>query len=286
MMRNYPVYFIASLLLLVLQAADISTGGRTDHRELYPDSRLQEVNFTEVAIDDEFWYPKIRLVQQVTLPHLLDIAESEGKIANFRIVAGRESGKIALHNAGDSDVYKLIEAAAYSLATHFDEALVARIDTLIEWIADCQQPDGYLNTQFTFPDNHPSSPDLNVLHARRFGYGLKDRWNSTLDRWPYAYSQLYCSGHLMEAAAVYFQATGKRRLLDAAIRNADHIRKVFNEERIKAYADHPQVEIGLLKLYEVTSNEEYLDLAGSFLPLCKICPPPGYRSRRKLQALV
>jgi uncharacterized protein len=273
MMRPYKSYFIASVTLLLLLAAQFRSGIQVRKPDLYPASKLQEVDFVDVAIDDSFWYPRIRLVQEVTLHHLLDIAEAEGKIANFRIVAGMQEGKISLHNAGDSDIYKLIESAAYSLGTHWDSVLVMRLDTLIEWISGSQQADGYLNTQFTFPDDHPFSPDLNVLHARRFGYGLKDRWNSTLTRWPYAYSQLYCSGHLMEAAVVYYQATGKRRLLDAATRNADHIRQVFTEDRIKEYADHPQVEIGLLKLYEITADRQYLELAGSFCRFVKFARP-------------
>lgn len=245
----------------------------TDHGVLYPESRLREINFSEVSISGDFWYPKIRLVQQVTLPHLLAIAEAEGKIDNFRIVGGRKQGTITLHNAGDSDVYKLIEAAGYSLATFYDEALLLRMDSIIDIIASAQLPDGYLNTQYTFPDDHPANPDLNVLHARRFGYGEKDRWNSTLERWPYAYSQLYCAGHLMEAAVVYFQATGREKLLEIAVKLADHIGQVFDDERIKGYADHPQVEIGLMKLYEATGNPEYLELAGTFCRYIKFARP-------------
>ena len=254
-------------VILLRHVGDKQSGGVVndpDHTLLYPASNLQEVAFSEVKVDDHFWYPKIRLVQTVTLHHLLDIAEAEGKIDNFRIVGGRKQGKLILHNAGDSDVYKLIEAAAYSLATFYDEVLVQRIDSLIGIIAAAQLPDGYLNTQYTFPDDHTASPDLNVLHARRFGYGEKDRWNSTLERWPYGYSQLYCAGHLMEAAAAWFRATENRVFLDVALRYAAHVQEIFTEDKIKRYADHPQIEIGLMKLSEITGREEYLHLAGLF----------------------
>ncbi len=232
--------------------------------KLFPSSQLQSVDFSQIKIQDEFWLPKIELVQEVTLPHLLDIAEAEGKIDNFRIIGGKEEAKIRLHNAGDSDVYKLIEAAAYSFSIFENDKLKMRIDQLIDDIASAQQPDGYINTQFTLPDKHPFSPDLDTIYVRRFGYGKKDKWNSTFEGWPYAYSQLYCSGHLMEAAVAYYRATGNRKLLDVAIKNAEHISEVFSNEKIKMYADHPQVEIGLNKLYEVTGDIKYQHLAENF----------------------
>lgn len=238
--------------------------GEEESRTLYPYSRLQEVPFTAVAVHDSFWLPRILTVQRVTIPLLLDIAEEEGKLDNFRIIAGKKEGRIRLHNAPDSDVYKLIEAAAYSLSTRYDTSLVERIEGIIADIADAQQPDGYLNTQYTLPDDHPSSPDLDTLHAKRFGYGEKDRWRSTLERWPYAYSQLYCAGHLMEAAAAWYRATGSDRLLTAALGLAGHIGKEFPTERIRTYADHPQVEIGLLKLYEITGDTSLLHLSDAF----------------------
>lgn len=269
---------VTSLTLLIL------SGGCLDNRMdpdqevmLFPHSALQEVPFQDVEIRDDFWLPRIRLVQEVTIPHLLDIAEKEGKINNFRIIGGFKEGKITLHNAGDSDVYKLIEAAGYSFATRHDSLLKARIDSLILIIASAQLPDGYLNTQYTLPDDHPSSPDLDVLHARRFGYGEKDRWRSTLENWPYAYSQLYCFGHLMEAAVAYHRGTGDTILLGVAGRMASHLRENFPLERIKEYADHPQVEIGLIKLYELSMQTEYLELADRFTRYITFARPRDIR---------
>jgi DUF1680 family protein len=273
LMLKLPV--IMPLLVLVFAAilSACSSKNYDDQETLYPFSSLHEVSFTEVKIQDNFWLPKIKLVQETTIPHLLDIAETEGKLDNFRILAGTKQGKIKLHNAPDSDVYKLIEAAAYSFTCESNKALETRVDKLIDEIAAAQQPDGYINTQYTLNDNHPSSPNLDTLHARRFGYGEKDRWNSTLEKWPYAYSQLYCSGHLMEAAVAYYRATGKRKLLDTAIKNAEHIKSIFNLEKIKMYADHPQLEIGLMKLYEITGNKEYQQLAEDFSRYVKFARP-------------
>jgi uncharacterized protein len=230
----------------------------------YPDSALQDIHFNQVKIDDPFWSERIRSVQEATIPDLLNLAEEEGKLNNFRIVAGRKKGKIGLYNAPDSDVYKVIQDAAYSLAWRRDSPLEKRLDAIIDDIAAAQQPDGYLNTQYTLPFDDPASPPATNQHVRVFGYGPEWRWKSTMKTWPKGYSQLYCAGHLMEAAVAYDRATGKRKLLEAAIRNANDIASVFTLEKIKSYADHPEVEIGLMKLYEVTGDPRYLDLADEF----------------------
>lgn len=272
MIQNISKYSSFLLLYIILNNNPVNAK-KIEYNHLYHSSQIYEVEFSQVKIQDDFWLPKIKLVQTVTIPHLLDIAEEEGKLDNFRIISGQKKGKIKLHNAGDSDVYKLIEAAAYSFSSCYDSILILRIDQLIEDIAAAQQPDGYINTQFTLPDDHPCSPNLDTTYVRRFGYGLKDRWNSTLERWPYAYSQLYCSGHLMEAAVAYYRATGKISLLDVALKNARHIKEVFTLDKIKSYADHPQVEIGLIKLFEVTGNPDYQQLAENFSRYLKFARP-------------
>ena len=226
-----------------------------------PASALREVPFEQVRIDDAFWTPRLEITQSVTLPDLFDLAENQGKLDNFRIVAGTKEGTIRLYNAPDSDVYKLIEAAAYTLAWRDDPALSERLDAIIADVAGAQQPDGYLNTQYTLPFGHPASPPEDARHARVFGYGPDWRWKSTLQTWPKAYSQLYVAGHLFEAAAAHFRATGRRNLLDVAIKNADHLYGVFPPGEPFEYADHPQVGIGLMRLYEVTGDERYLRLA-------------------------
>lgn len=244
----------------------------------YPHSRWREVPLTEVRLLDGFWLERLRVVQEKTLPDLLDLAEEQGKLDNFRLVAGRPtpSGRtqLRLFNAPDSDVYKLLEAAAYSLALRPAPELARRIDALIDLIAAAQQPDGYLNTQYTLPFGHPASPPPENRHARTFGYGPEFRWRSLAAEWPRGYSQLYCAGHLFEAAVAHYRATGQRRLLDVALRLAEHIAAVFTPEKIRDYAEHPEVELGLMQLYEVTGRARYLELADQLARYVRFSRPP------------
>ncbi|MCB1132880.1 MAG: glycoside hydrolase family 127 protein, partial [Verrucomicrobiae bacterium] len=215
----------------------------------------------------------------------LDLAGKQGKIENFRIAAGAKGGTYRTHNAADSDVYKLIEDAAYSFATRRDADLERRIDVLIGTIVAAQQPDGYLNTQFTMPADHPSAPPADSKFVKTFGFGDSQRWSSRADNWPFGYSQLYCAGHLMEAAVAHFRATGKRDLLDAAIRNADHIAEVFTPDKIRGYADHPEIEIGLMKLHEVTADPRYLELADRFARFSRFSRPPDFGKKENTRPL-
>ncbi|WP_215224758.1 glycoside hydrolase family 127 protein [Echinicola shivajiensis] len=230
----------------------------------FPNSSLQEVSFEEVVLKDDFFQPKAKVVGEVTIPHLLDIAENQGKIDNFRIVAGEKQGKLSLYNAPDSDVYKLIEAAAYYLHQFEDPDLENRIDEIIRVILAAQAENGYLHTQYMLDFDDPAAPSRDNKKVKTFGFGPENQWESLSDNWPFAYSQLYCAGHLMEAAVAYYRATGKRDFLDGAIKFADLIVKVFDEEKVKGYADHPQVEIGLMKIYELTEDKRYLDMADLF----------------------
>ncbi len=239
-----------------------------------PLARLRAVPFNQVRIDDAFWSPRLDTDQKVTIPDMLDLAETQGKIDNFAIVAGRKAGKIKLASCPDSDVYKLLEAAAYTLAWRRDPALESRIDKLIELIAAAQDKDGYLNTQFALPRDHPASPPANDPVVLRRGYGLPDRWKGTLATWPKGMGQLYCGGHLCEAAAAYYRATGKRAFLDVAIKFADHVYRRFPPGRPLDYADHPQIEIGLVRLFEATGDRRYLELANHLARNVAFARPP------------
>lgn len=141
----------------------------------------------------------------------------------------------------DSDAYKWLEAVAYSLALRRDENLERNADELIGIIAAAQDEDGYLNTYFTIKDR-------------------EKRWTNLLEG-----HELYCSGHLIEAACAYFEATGKRRLLDAAVRNAECIYERFITQGNKGIPGHPEVELALLKLYRLTKNSHFLKLAEMFI---------------------
>lgn len=246
--------------ILLLCSSGIHSQQR-DISGLYPYSKLSPIEFNEVKIEDNFWNERIQVVQEVTIPYLLDMAEKQGKIDNFRIVAGKKKGKFSVFNAPDSEIYKLIEAAGYSFSYKPNPALEQRIDSIIEDIADAQAPNGYLHTQYMMTFEHPAAPDREMKQIKRFGFGIENQWNSANTRWPFAYNQLYCAGHLMEAGVAYYRGTGKRKLLDVAIKLSDLICKVFTLEKIKRHADHPEVEIGLMKMYEATGNEKYLRTA-------------------------
>jgi DUF1680 family protein len=147
------------------------------------------------------------------------------------------------HIFWDSDVAKWLEAASYSLATHPDQALEAQVDEVIRLIVAAQQPDGYLNTYFT------------VVEPEK-------RWTNLRD-----WHELYCAGHLIEAAVAHFQATGKRVLLDALCRYADYIDTVFGTAPGKkhGYPGHEEIELALVKLYRVTGEKRYLHLSQYFI---------------------
>ena len=256
----------------------------------YKSSKLQEVYFNEVHIQDSFWEPKISIIQNSTLPMLFDLAEEQGKIDNFRVVAGiKKDAKINLYNAPDSDVYKLIEAAAYTFSQLKNEELQTRVDEIIELILAAQDENGYLHTQYMLDISNPCSPDTtiksNANKIRTFGYGSENRWKSLKHNWPFAYSQLYCAGHMMEAAVAYYRGTGKEAFLKGAIKFADHICDVFDEEKIKTYADHPEVEIGLMKIYEVSGDEKYLKIADLFSRYVDFSRPVDIDREANSQAL-
>ena len=233
----------------------------TNNEEATLHSRLKAISFSKVRVDDAFWTPRIQTVQSTTIPDLLEIAERQGKLANFAIVSGKKKGKIAIHNCPDSDIYKILEAASYSLALKADSQLDSRVDELIALIADAQADSGYLNTQFMLPFEHPASPDKDHKGVRKFGYGPTVQWKASVDDWPHGIGQLYSIGHLFEAAVAHFNATGKRAFLDVAIKAADNLDRTFDQSKPLDYADHPQVEIGLFKLYETTGEKRYLKLA-------------------------
>ncbi|MGN0688512.1 MAG: glycoside hydrolase family 127 protein [Oscillospiraceae bacterium] len=141
----------------------------------------------------------------------------------------------------DSDAAKWLEAAAYSLAAKPDSALEEKADELIDLIADAQDKDGYLNTYFTIKDT-------------------EKRWTNLLEG-----HELYCSGHMIEAACAYYEATGKRKLLDVASRNAECIYDRFVAQNTKGYPGHPEIELALMKLYRLTGNEHFLSLCRRFI---------------------
>jgi DUF1680 family protein len=211
-------------------------------------SPLTPVPFTSVRIEDAFWAPRIETNRRVTVPTCLDKCEETGRIANFARAGGLEDGPFQGCPFDDSDVYKLLEGVVYSLANHPDPALEAQLEDVVRKIAAAQQPNGYLYTADTL--------GARPLHPM----AGPERWSNVQFS-----HELYNAGHLFEAAAAYYQLTGRRALLDVAVRFADLIDSVFGPDKRHDAPGHQEIEIGLMRLYNVTGEERYLKLARFFL---------------------
>jgi DUF1680 family protein len=214
-----------------------------------PFARLRGVPLTAVRLTDAFWAPRIERNRDVTLASQYRQLEETGTVDNFRRVAGTKDAAHRGPQFADSDAYKWLEAAASALAAGAGGEIRERVDTLAEAIAAAQRPDGYLNTYF----------------ARERADG---RWKTvTTERnWMH---ELYCAGHFFQAAIAHFRATGERKLLDVAIRYADHIGETFGpgEAQRHGFDGHPEVEMALVELYRTTGNARYLETARYFLEL-------------------
>jgi len=235
---------IGSLLAAGLSLALAGRRGDAQARD-YP---IRPVPFTQVRVADAFWSPRLETNRQVTIPYAFKMCEETGRIDNFAVAGRLKEGKFRGIYFNDSDVYKVIEGAAYSLHLYPDPALDKYVDDVIAKIAAAQEKDGYLYTARTLmtPDKMPP--------------GGKERWSDMAGG-----HELYCVGHMYEAAVAHFQATGKRTLLDVATKNADLVCSVFGPGRRGDPCGHPEVEIGLMKLYRTTGDAKYLEMAKFFL---------------------
>lgn len=201
--------------------------------------KLQAVPFTQVQFEDRFWAPRQETNRKVSIPRSFDMLEKAGNMRNFDLAAqGKREGYTGPVFM-DSDAYKALEAASYSLAQHPDAKLAERLDAFIARISAAQMPDGYLNTWYQV-----NAPD------KRFT-NLRDN------------HEIYCAGHLFEAAVAHFQATGKRTLLDVACKFADHLEARFGDADGKrlGYGGHPEAELALVKLARATGERRYFELA-------------------------
>ena len=211
---------------------------------------IMEADLHQLKINDPFLGQYQRLVRDVVIPYQWDalndrVAEAEPShaIANFRIAAGLEQGEFYGMVFQDSDVAKWLEAVAWSLCQKPDAELEKTADEVIELVAAAQCEDGYLNTYFTV-----KAP--------------AERWTNLAEC-----HELYCAGHLIEAAVAYYEATGKAKLLEIVERYADHIDRVFGpaDYQIHGYPGHQEIELALVKLYRLTGKQNYLELAAYFL---------------------
>ncbi|HEY2722134.1 MAG TPA: beta-L-arabinofuranosidase domain-containing protein [Chitinophagaceae bacterium] len=206
-----------------------------------PLEKFEFINFSQVNITDNFWKPKIDKVATVTMKACIYQTEIKTpRIRNFEKVARNDGEKFEGLYYDDSDVYKALEAMAYALKTHPDAELEAKADEWIEKIAAAQLPDGYLDTYFTLRD-------------------LKQRWTNIEAH------EDYNAGHLIEAAVAYYRVTGKRKLLNVAVRLANHIDSTFRLANKKWFSGHEEIELALVKLYKVTNDDRYLKLADWYL---------------------
>jgi uncharacterized protein len=241
--------FVLSGIVLLFSGCSEKTKSGAD----YP---IQPVLFTQVKLTDNFWAPRIKKNASVTIPIAFGYCESTGRVKNFDIASGIDTGKFqTIYPFDDSDVYKIIEGASYSLQTFPDPKLEAYLDSLIIKIGRAQETDGYLYTNRTIAERHGGKG----LHE----WASKNRWemDSVLSH------ELYNLGHLYEAAVAHYQATGKRSLLEIALKSADLVNKDFGYDRVKVYPGHQVIEMGLVKLYRVTGEKKYLDLARFFLDI-------------------
>lgn len=232
------------LLIPLLAMATLS--GIAQVRD-YP---IQPVSFTQVQVTDHFWKPRLQTNASITIPYILQMCKQHGRIDNFLAAAGKRENKVCSEFPfDDTDIYKWLEGASYALQVAPNPALSKYLDTLIDIIAQAQEPDGYL---YTFRTIKP---------AKLHDWISDKRWvnDSVLSH------ELYNAGHLYEAAYAHFNATGKKNLLNIALKNADLLCAAFGWDKLRIYPGHQIVEIGLAKLYRITGRKKYLDLAKFFL---------------------
>lgn len=227
-MKNLLCYSFLSLFALF---SCLNLAGQTKLAKLSP------VKFSEVQITDAFWKPRIDKIASVTVPVCIQQTEVKtGRIRNFERVAGTRDGKFEGIFYDDSDVYKALEAMAYALKNKTDPQLEAKCDEWIDKIAAAQQKDGYINTYYTLT-------------------GIDKRWTDM------SMHEDYNTGHLLEAAVAYYNATGKRKLLDVGIRMVEHMMSLFGPGKRHWVTGHQELELALVKVYQITKDQRFLDFS-------------------------
>lgn len=230
----------------VLSALLLCSGFAYGQQKDYP---IKPVSFTDVKLTDQFWSKRIEVNRTVTIPASFARCENTGRVKNFEMAA-QHSGKFCTKFPfDDTDIYKTVEGASYSLAVHPDPQLDKYVDSLITIVGKAQEPDGYLYTARTIDPLHPHP------------WAGPERWvrENELSH------ELYNSGHMFEAAAAHYLATGKRNFLNIALKNADLLVATFGPGKRHVAPGHEIVEMGLVRLYRITGKKDYLDLAKFFI---------------------
>lgn len=233
-----------SILVVLAMLAATAVFGSEKH-----DGSIKPVPFTAVHVHDNFWSQRLDTLRTKTIRYAFEKSEKAGYIDNFAIAGGLKEGKYqSFYPFDDAEVFKIVEGASYLLMVQEDPGLEAYLDSVISIIVAAQEPDGYLFTNKTI--NNPLHP---WVGANRW----ENDWNLS--------HETFNAGELYEAAIAHYYATGKRQLLDAAIKNADLICDVFHENGIVMSPGHAVIEMALVRLYEATGNEKYLKQARFFL---------------------
>lgn len=197
---------------------------------------FEPINFSEVKIDDAFWNPRLKAHASTTLAVCIDQIENQtGRIKNFENAAKKEGKHLGIF-FDDSDVYKAMEGMAYSLVNNPNPEIENKLDEWIDKIAAAQDPDGYINTYYSLT-------------------GLENRWTN-MDM-----HEMYCAGHMIEAAIAYYNVSGKTKFLDVSKRMVEHMMSVFGPDKRHWVPGHEEIELALIKLYDLTKDERYLDFS-------------------------
>lgn len=230
--------------LLLLSVSVITSQTRKD----YP---IQPVPFTQVHITDGFWFDRMETNRTVTIPYAIKMNETTGRVTNLEIAAGLKTGEYCTrYPFDDTDIYKVIEGASYSLMLKPDKELEKKLDELIDIIAKAQEPDGYIYSARTGKSD------------KLKGWIGQERWSNLQSS-----HELYNAGHMFEAAVAHFMATNKKSFLTIALKCADLLVKDFGPGKVQLPPGHQEVELGLVKLYRLTGEEKYLNLAKYFLDI-------------------
>jgi DUF1680 family protein len=238
----------------------LATGASILMAHAAQDYPITPIPFRDVKVNDEFWSPRLETNRVATVPVCFKRCEETGRIDNFSKAGKLMSGGFRGIRYDDSDVFKVIEGASYTLALRPDPDLEKYLDGLINKIKAAQEPDGYLYTCRT------------INPAKLPGDTGSERWSFIQQS-----HELYNAGHLYEAAAAHFQATGKRSLLNIAIKNANLIDATFGPGKRHDVPGHEEIEIGLIKLFRATGQKKYLDLAKFFIDQRGNPEPEGHK---------
>ena len=251
--KSFLLLLCGSFLILAFGCQEATEAMDSEQETGLHDYPIQPVDIRHVKLTDEFWLPIVQRVQEKTIEFALEKCTEEGRFDNFLIAGGKMDGEVKGYMPfDDTDVYKIIEGASNSLISSPNEELEVLLDSLITIIQTGQEEDGYLTTWRTIDPAKPPAEWVKVVEGKR--------WESLEMS-----HELYNAGHLFEAAAVHYQATGKRNFLDIALKNADLMVQTFGPGKIETVPGHQIIETGLIKLYRITKNEDYLALARYFL---------------------